>query len=240
MKNIKNEWIDCNLQCNNRTKWSSQQPPPCANYKLPLTFTFLSSELALRIVVINKMRFHLLGFLSVHALLNAQAFTPSGNRKLTQRSVVDRYPLPIRHSSTAVSENKKSWNDLHHFNIELDKLAEYSGNFNQPVISKAAECEELWASQLGDDSDGSVKPDTVSFNTVLKAWNRCCNVLSEASRTKKSLTDDFSHNSDVYTVRDAAKRATTLLLQQEKEGKCPLDTQSFNIVIGMYCIGHLF
>jgi hypothetical protein len=175
------------------------------------------------------MKFHLLCFLSVYAL-NAQAFTTSGRRATSPRSVSDRLPLLVRYS-TSVSGKKKSWNDLQQFNIELDRLAEQSGNFNQPVISKAAECEKLWEAQL-EDAGAKIRPDTVSFNTVLKAWNRCGNALSESTRNHKSLQKDYKHNTDVYTTRDAAKRATTLLLRQEKDETVKPDETSFNIVIG--------
>jgi hypothetical protein len=178
----------------------------------------------------TTMKFHLLCFLSVYAL-NAQAFTTSGRRASSLRSVSDRCPLLVRYSTATSGRKKKSWNDLHQFNIELDRLAEQSGNFNQPVISKASTCEELWEAQL-KDTDGNIRPDTVSFNTVLKAWNRCGNALSESTRNHKKMLNDSKHTTDVYTTRDAAKRATTLLLKQEKDETVKPDETSYNIVIG--------
>ena len=175
------------------------------------------------------MRFHFWCFLLTYAL-PTQAFTGSGYRATAQRSAVVRNPSQVRFA-IAIEERQKNWVDLHEFNIELDQLAEKSGTFNQPVISRAAECEELWEAQT-HCSDAKIKPDTVSFNTVLKAWNRCCNALSESSRSQKSLPNDRKHSVDVYTPRDAAKRATSLLLEQNKDESVKPDATSFNIVIG--------
>ena len=175
------------------------------------------------------MKFHFLCFILALAL-DVEAFTlPS--RQVTSNSPFgskNEGPLLVRYS-TAVATHK--WKDLHEFNIELDGLAEKAGNFNQPVISRASECEELWNAQA-QDSDAKIRPDTISFNTVLKAWNRCCSALSESSRNHKTLKTDMNHSVDVYTARDAAKRATTLLIHQEKEETNSPDTTSFNIVIG--------
>jgi hypothetical protein len=115
--------------------------------------------------------------------------------------------------------------------MDLDKMAEKSGSFDQPVISRAAECEELW-NAMSADTDSPVRPDTISFNTVLKAWNRCCNTLSESTRNHRLLPKDHKHGLDVYSQRDAAKHATALLLNQESHETVKPDVASFNIVIG--------
>ena len=143
-----------------------------------------------------------------------------------------RNSLIVTRSMAAVESDKKAWKDITEFNTELDRLAELSGAQFQHVISRAAECQELYESQL---ADASVVPDTVSFNTVLKGWARCCNALSEKSRNHGSFPDDIGHKVPVYTTRDAAERATTLLLEQEtkKDGARP-DVASYNIVIGKY------
>ena len=88
-------------------------------------------------------------------------------------------------------------------------------------------------------AESNITPDTVSLNTVLKAWNRCCNSLSQTSRNNKQLPTDYNHSVDVYTPRDAATRATTLLLQQEQSDTAKPDVQSFNIVMGKL-IFHFF
>ncbi|KAL3945758.1 MAG: hypothetical protein SGBAC_000147 [Bacillariaceae sp.] len=110
--------------------------------------------------------------------------------------------------------------------MDLDKVAEQCSNTKKPVISKAAECEELWNTQI--KRNGEIMPDTISFNTVLKAWNRCCSTLSECARLKSSIPTDFKCSVNVYTPLDAARHATTLLLEQKDP---PLDVASYNIVI---------
>jgi hypothetical protein len=146
-----------------------------------------------------------------------------------------RNSLIVTRSMAAVeSDKKKSFNDVTEFNVELDRLAELSGAQFQHVISRAAECQELYESQL---HDSSVVPDTISFNSILKAWSRCCHALSEKSRNHGSFPDDVGHEVPVYTTRDAAERATTLLLEQDmnEDGPRP-DANSYNIVIGTYIL----
>lgn len=149
----------------------------------------------------------------------SHAFTTSSNS--------NRKSLVVRHSTT-VHQSTKSWADLHEFNIALDKLAEQCSNSNQPVIAKAAECQELWENQQVKN-DEKITPDTISFNTVLKAWNRCCNTLSESTRHSKIIPSDYKRSVDVYTPRDVATRATSLLFNQEET---VTDVASYNIVIG--------
>ncbi len=63
--------------------------------------------------------------------------------------------------------------------MDLDKMAEKCDSFDQSVISRAAECEELWNAMFAD-TNAPTRPNIISFNTVLKAWKRCCNILSES------------------------------------------------------------
>lgn len=118
------------------------------------------------------------------------------------------------------------------FNMDLDKLAERAGSANEHVISRAAECQDLWEKQLSEGAD-SLRPDTISFNTVLKAWNKCCQALTDRDRNVIGLPADIGHSVPIYTPRDAAERATTLLFQQDKdENASRPDATSYNIVIG--------
>ena len=166
------------------------------------------------------MKFHILCFLALCAA-ETQGFIA------TKASISERNSLLIRNSATASSVRlENSWKDVTEFNIALDKVAEQCGSLRQPVVSRAAECQEMWEKQQNSDS---IQPDTISFNTVLKAWNRCCNTLSESTRSQKMLPTDYKHQVDVYTARDAAKRATALLLNQEE---LSTDAASYNIVIG--------
>mmetsp|Transcript_90053 Transcript_90053/g.134942 ORF Transcript_90053/g.134942 Transcript_90053/m.134942 type:complete len:562 (-) Transcript_90053:17-1702(-) len=172
------------------------------------------------------MKFNILLFLAVYKLDNASAFTSSG-----RRAAVNHVASPVGLYSTAAPRKGMVWRDLQEFNIELDHLAEQSGSFDHPVISRAAECEKLWKQMLNETESPTLTPDTISFNTVLKAWNRCCNSLSQSSRNHKKLPSDHGHSVAVYTPRDAAKRATSLLLSQEGVEDAKPDAQSFNIVI---------
>ena len=126
------------------------------------------------------MKFHRFCILAM-CVTASHAFTTSSNS--------NRKSLVVRHSTT-VHQSTKSWADLHEFNIALDKLAEQCSNSNQPVIAKAAECQELWENQQVKN-DEKITPDTISFNTVLKAWNRCCNTLSESTRHSKIIPSDY-------------------------------------------------
>ena len=163
------------------------------------------------------MKFHAFCILAICATAS-NAFTTSSNS--------NRRSLMVRHSTAVRSTN--SWKDLHDFNIALDRIAEKCSNSNQPVIAKAAECQEMWENQ-SEEPVGDITPDTISFNTVLKAWNRCCNTLSESNRQHKTIPSDFKRSVDVYTPRDAATRATSLLFKQEE---VMTDVASYNIVIG--------
>lgn len=120
-----------------------------------------------------------------------------------------------------------TWKDVQQFNIALDNMAEQCGDTQKPVISKAAECEQLWKYQNTLDVD--IVPDTISFNTVLKAWNKCCSTLSECQRLKTTVPTDFKCSVNIFTPLDAARHATTLLLEQKDP---PVDIASYNIVIG--------
>lgn len=167
----------------------------------------------------HRMKFHRFCILAMCATAS-HAFTTSSNS--------NRKSLIVRHS-TAVHQSTKPWADLHEFNIALDKLAEQCSNSNQPVVARAAECQELWEKQKGIEDDKKITPDTISFNTVLKAWNRCCNTMSESNRHSKVIPSDYKRAVDVYTPRDAATRATSLLFSQEET---TTDVASYNIVIG--------
>jgi hypothetical protein len=173
---------------------------------------------------IQKMQLHIHCFLALCAL-SAQAFTTPRSNAHHLASNFDRSSLLVRHSTAQQVDN--SWNDVTDFNIALDKIAEQCGNKRQPVISKAAECQEMLENL--SKAEAGVKPDTVSLNTVLKAWNRCCNTLSESIRSHTIIPSDHKRLVDVYTPRDAATRATSLLLEQ---GEPTRDVASYNIVIG--------
>jgi hypothetical protein len=133
------------------------------------------------------------------------------------------------------------YKDLHEANMALDILATKCGNKKEPVITRADECQSQWEKMRGS----GLEPDTVSFNTVLKAWSKCCASLADyrkhgdslpVMQTTTTINDDHPQ---VYTAKDAAERATLLLLSQEQdfengviEESARPDSLSYNEAIG--------
>lgn len=114
--------------------------------------------------------------------------------------------------------NFDQYKDLHEANMALDVLAVKCGNPRQEqVIAKADECQSQWEAMSGS----RLEPDTVSFNTVLKAWSKCCQSLADYRKHDFVQTATGSGSSldhpQVYTAKDAAERATLLLLSQEQD-----------------------
>jgi hypothetical protein len=184
-------------------------------------------------------------------------------------------PSAPEKAPVAPSTNTKAlYKDLVEFNKALNKLAEQCADPSLPsqsVIARAADCETAYREVMAEsiyhsnnvDSSaeaGSDKkkwhPDIISFNTVLKAWGRCCATMAEtnkspaalaASSNKVSLADISSV--PVYTARDAADRANNWLNQQTAAAEKAIekaaesndnkkivapampDVQSFNIVM---------
>ncbi|CAB9514780.1 Pentatricopeptide repeat-containing protein [Seminavis robusta] len=193
----------------------------------------------------------------------SNAFTTSIHTRLSSHtsssmalSVAMSPPVQADNSSTSGGDNNNNndnqpeYKDLREANKALDALAMKCGNpTSEPIISRADECQSQWENMRGS----SIEPDTVSFNTVLKAWGRCCHSLAEIKRNSANGGDDTAvsftaddggvHNDhpQVYTAKDAAERATLLLLSQEQEyenGSVPEsarpDTYSYNEAIGAW------
>ena len=125
-------------------------------------------------------------------------------------------------------------NEQSTLNRQLDQLARKCGNPQEHVILLASQCEDLF--------HASPNVDIVSFNTVLKAWAKTCAALAEQSKSFHVATIVGSSeipSVPVYTARDAAERATNLLLEMERtaeedpEATIVPDTASYNSVIGM-------
>eukprot|EP00526_Cylindrotheca_closterium_P005530 CAMPEP_0113651628 /NCGR_PEP_ID=MMETSP0017_2-20120614/27530_1 /TAXON_ID=2856 /ORGANISM="Cylindrotheca closterium" /LENGTH=560 /DNA_ID=CAMNT_0000564333 /DNA_START=23 /DNA_END=1705 /DNA_ORIENTATION=+ /assembly_acc=CAM_ASM_000147 len=169
------------------------------------------------------MKYHTACILAFFAA-SAQGFTNPSSSVASSSFSSNTNGLFVRYATSAPTET--SWRDLHQFNIALDKIAEQCSSTKKPVVSKAAECEELWQTQI--KRNGEILPDTISFNTVLKAWNRCCSTLSECQRLKATIPTDYKRSVNIFTPLDAAKHATTLLLEQKDP---PVDVASYNIVI---------
>lgn len=158
-------------------------------------------------------------------------------------------PATPANSTSGDSSNNKSsegtlfngFKDLREANIALDNLANKCSNIIiEPVITRADQCQSQWEAMKGS----SLEPDTVSFNTVLKAWSKCCQALADYKKhadTTPQVTTTTTMNEEhplVYTAKDAAERATLLLLSQEQDFETGVidesarpDTLSYNEAI---------
>jgi pentatricopeptide repeat protein len=117
-------------------------------------------------------------------------------------------------------QEASSFQSLEEFNAHLERIAEKCGSIKEPVIARAAECQELWEQEreLAYDGSTSFHPDLSSFETMLMAWNKCTQTLAKSRRDHISLPTDASSTVDVYTPLDAVKRATSLLLAHPEPG----------------------
>lgn len=174
------------------------------------------------------------------------AFTPSCSSINSHQGTL----LQVAASPTATaSERDYDWGqykDLHEANMALDVLAVKCGNPRQEaVISRADECQSQWEAMRGSP----LEPDTVSFNTVLKAWSKCCQALADYKKNEYSAINANTGSGSsldhpqVYTAKDAAERASLLLLSQEQdyengilEESARPDTLSYNEAIGKHGI----
>ena len=154
--------------------------------------------------------------------------------------------LPRNETSSSSSSlpKRRSFADDYSFNEALNRLAEQAGSVREPVIRRAAACEDLWNDFLSSP-DEDWQPDTISFNTVLKAWTRAGSVLAEqhsASSTPQHLLDP---DIQIFSARDCARHAMTLLEEQEKkhegmdeeelaEAVSRPDLRSYNSVMGAW------
>ncbi len=117
-------------------------------------------------------------------------------------------------------------------NRQLEELAARCGNFNNDVISLASQCQDLFESCESP-------PNVNSLRTVLQAWSKTCATLAERRNAWGNGSSQPVYSDSgvpVYTARDAAERATQLLLDMEEraDALCIPDTACYNTVIGMY------
>jgi hypothetical protein len=143
----------------------------------------------------------------------------------------------------ATLTTSSAFNNLNEFNVHLEKLADKCGSMKEPVISRAAECQELWDRHRKDGKNGEsidgdndsihFEPDIVSFRNILTAWSKCARTLALGRHSVDGMHSARDHPTtedgsavDVYTPLDAAKRATTLLLAHPEP-----DLDSYNIVV---------
>jgi hypothetical protein len=125
-------------------------------------------------------------------------------------------------------------------NRQLEELASKCGNFNNDVISLASQCQDLFESTCRES------PHVSSLHTVLQAWSKTCATLAERRNSWGNGSPQPVYSDSglpVYTARDAAERATQLLLEHVEEradALCIPDTACYNTVIGMYRLYILF
>ena len=108
-----------------------------------------------------------------------------------------------------------------HFNQDLNDIAELCGQPTAQVTRLAQKCQTLFENEKLKDEP---RIDTVSFNTVLKAWDRACFSLIESPDHEHMLDSDVP----VYTPRDCAMRSLQLL---RDETFVDLDSTSYNTVM---------
>ena len=140
-----------------------------------------------------------------------------------------------QHPSSSSSNSNSSI--VQSLNIRLDQLAQRCADPKEHVILLASQCEDLFLHSRNNEAD------TVSFNIHLKAWKNTCATLADNKHktTTNSAAFDWKIPSHaVYTARDAAERATNILLEMEQtlrqDPNSPIvpDCTSYNIVIGTY------
>lgn len=176
---------------------------------------------------------------SKHPLLMVPSSSWSPSSRSCRQTSKDRHQSSRLYATVAPSPTFRSLND---FNVHLERLADKCGSMNEPVISRAAECQEVWEREIskgrnnnenGGSGGGDFEPDIVSFRNMLTAWSRCTKTLAQSRRSADRALPVDNHATtaggavlDVYTPLDAAKRATSLLLAYPEP-----DLDSYNIVV---------
>jgi len=150
---------------------------------------------------------------SAYKSCNFEIIPSSPLKKNTFAQVILRSTTPSSRSSSSLASSP-SFSSIKELNDQLEKLVEKCGSMNEPVIVRAAECQELWEEAKQKSSESNFEPDGNSFQHVLSAWNQCTQTLVRSRRNRQPLPSQSGPNKlriDVYTPLDAAKRATTLL-----------------------------
>jgi len=149
---------------------------------------------------------------------NSVAIPQTHLKKNTFKQVVLRSTTSSSSQSSSSLASSPSFNSLKEFNAHLEKLAEKCGSVNEPVILRAAECQDLWETEMKkakeNSSETNFEPDANSFRSVLNAWSQCTQTLVRSRRNHQVLPSQSGANKlrvEIYTPLDAAKRATTLL-----------------------------
>ncbi|VEU37676.1 unnamed protein product [Pseudo-nitzschia multistriata] len=146
--------------------------------------------------------------LSDTARRNSEIVRQGFSGKNTPRQVLLRSTTSSSQSSS-LSASSPSFSSLKEFNAHLETLVSKCSSSNEPVIVRAAQCQELW--ENAKENESNFEPDSDSFQFVLSAWNQCTQTLVRSRRNSQTLPSEKGMSVEVYTPLDAAKRATTLL-----------------------------
>jgi hypothetical protein len=129
-------------------------------------------------------------------------------------------------------------------NKEVNQWAETAGSASdlQESVAAAQKAESLWLHAL--EQTGTTT-DLVTYNTVLKAWSKCCHRLVDlrhgyvtiSSATKSDPVSSSSNpfgttdSVNIYTPKDAVLRAQDWLMHPPGPEELQPDNQSYNIVM---------
>lgn len=144
---------------------------------------------------------------------DAGMIPPNPFKKNTFAQVVLRSTKSPSHSSSSLASSP-SFSTLKEFNGQLETLVKKCGSMNEPVIVRAAECQELWEEAKRNSGESTFEPDGNSFQHVLSAWSQCTQTLVRSRRNRQPLPSQRGPKNlrvDIYTPLDAVKRATALL-----------------------------
>eukprot|EP00537_Pseudo-nitzschia_pungens_P012674 CAMPEP_0172398754 /NCGR_PEP_ID=MMETSP1061-20121228/37784_1 /TAXON_ID=37318 /ORGANISM="Pseudo-nitzschia pungens, Strain cf. pungens" /LENGTH=599 /DNA_ID=CAMNT_0013131393 /DNA_START=126 /DNA_END=1925 /DNA_ORIENTATION=- len=141
---------------------------------------------------------------------NLEIMPVASSKKNSFKQVVLRSTTSSLQSSSSLASSP-SFNSLKEFNTHLESLVSKCSSFNEPVIVRAAQCQELWENAKESGSDSNFEPNADSFRSVLSAWNHCTQTLVRSRRNRQTLPSQSGMSVEIYTPLDAAKRATTLL-----------------------------
>jgi hypothetical protein len=174
------------------------------------------------------------------------ATAPSETEKIRPRNETAAPNFVETHVEEAAAagddSRQRPFADAYHLNRALNELATQAGDSREPVISRAVAAEELWrgckpaATAVTNGPDGALpwQPDTVSLNTVLKAWAKAATVLVEQHSVSSTPSHLLDSRIPVYAARDCAERAQALLMEvvvDQDETVARPDVQSYNTVL---------
>lgn len=173
-------------------------------------------------------------FLSQHSSTSVATTTRTCNNY--NSGIIPQQTTSLRSTTSPLKQSASpsapsSFKSLKEFNLTLEKMAEKCGSLHEPVIIRAAECQDLWEIEVrkAKKDNKNLQPDIISFRSTLNAWSQCTQSLVRSRRNRKTLPETPKNSKltvEVYTPLDAAKRATSLLLAYPEP-----DLVAYNIVM---------